>query len=623
MPLVPASTVLNAAVLTYENMDLLSFAGPAGAIQTSLIARVFTVADSQDPIRCQTFQTIVPQYGFADAPRIDILVLPSGGGLRELLGDQLSLDWIKATASRARCVLAVGMSVVALARAGVLTDEHVVAPRPAVDLIMASAPAVKVSSELPSARSGRFFTAQNPSAAIEQCINIVHAMADEHRARGLALRLGVDWQALEEPAELPALPAAGDGPSDQPAQTSGDKNREANEKLGGKEPPKRNPEERDGQDWPNWRGPDANGVSTEDGWADQGSSTALWRAEAGIGHSAVTVVGDRVYVLGFDDAKSEDNLRCLDIETGEQVWTYSYPAELNAVGHGGGTLTTPTVRGNRVYVSSRKGVIRCLDAANGAVLWCKTVAKDLGLKGTEYGFAASPLLVDDLLIYEVAAIVALDAQSGELRWQTRDLEALYSTPTPFELDGRPRLAAFTKQGLYILDRSTGEELAKHPFRKGPSTVNASSPVVIDDRLFISSSYDHGCAMLSLDDEALIPLWQSRVMRTKLSGSVFFEQHLYGFDESTLKCIDLEGEEIWRKRGLGMGALTVADGRLVIMTARGDLVIADASLQGFKERSRRKVFSAGSCWTTPVVAHGRIFCRNSLGTVVCLDHRPGK
>ena len=110
------------------------------------------------------------------------------------------------------------------------------------------------------------------------------------------------------------------------------------------------------------------------------------------------------------------------------------------------------------------------------------------------------------------------------------------------------------------------------------------------------------------------------MKNQMAGAVLWDAHLYGFDDKLLKCIDLEGKELWRERGLGQGALMAADGRLIVISEQGELVVARATPEGYQELSRAKVLDGDVCWTMPVLANGRIYCRNHAGDLVCLDHR---
>jgi outer membrane protein assembly factor BamB len=372
------------------------------------------------------------------------------------------------------------------------------------------------------------------------------------------------------------------------------------------------------EDWPCWRGPRGDNVSLETDWRVEGRE--LWRAQVGIGHSSCAVAAGRVYTLGFVESESADHLWCLDAETGKVLWTQSWPAELMALFHSGGTLTTPAVADGRVWCSNRSGVLRAFDAEIGDPLHAIDLRERHDVHPTDWGFGGSHLLIDGRVLVNASRTLALDPESGETIWASDDRLAMYSTPTALEHSGRPRLAVFAKQGLVLLDRADGKELAFHAWRRGDSTVNASSPVVIDDRIFISSAYDHGCAMLRITDEGFEVIFESKVMRNRLSGCVLFEDHLYGFDESMLKCIDLEGKEAWRKRGLGMGALTLAAGRLILASEKGELVLAAASPKGFEELTRTRLFETGPLWASPVLCEGRVFVRSSQGELQCRNHR---
>ena len=157
--------------------------------------------------------------------------------------------------------------------------------------------------------------------------------------------------------------------------------------------------------------------------------------------------------------------------------------------------------------------------------------------------------------------------------------------------------------------------------KGKVSVNASTPVPVGERVFISSGYNHGCALVEFTDEGARSVWENKALRTVLSGAVLYDDHLYGFDESKLKCVALDGKEMWRKRGLGQGALIASDGRLILMSEKGDLIVAQATPEKYVELSKARVMDGGASWTTPTLAGGLIFCRNGQGTLVCRDHRP--
>lgn len=373
------------------------------------------------------------------------------------------------------------------------------------------------------------------------------------------------------------------------------------------------------QDWPCWRGADGDGVAESTEWSPQGAK--LWSRNVGVGFSSASIVGERLFTLGFDVRTNVDTVFCLSAETGAELWTTSYRARRRGVGtHDGGTLTTPTVTGERVLVASREGWLRSLDAATGEVCWLRNLAGDAGTVPEEFGFSVSPLVFEESVIAGVDRVVAVDEDTGAIRWQSDVLGAHHSTPTLFELGGEPRLAVFGQTGLYVLDPRTGRNLCWYPWEGGHRGRNVATPVTVGERIFISSLANQGCALLEFGDDRAQAVWISPAMQNRMAGCVLVNGHLYGFDESLLKCLDLGGREVWRLRGLGDGAVSAAGERLVLLSSRGELIVADASPEGYRERARTELFEDGSFWSPPVFAGGRIYTRSSLGEVACTDHR---
>ncbi len=373
-------------------------------------------------------------------------------------------------------------------------------------------------------------------------------------------------------------------------------------------------------DWPQWLGPDRDGISKEEGWSVEGKDEALWEKNVGIGYSTVSIQNGQLYTQGHNVELQEDAVYCLDPVTGEEIWVHPFPSKTWKRAHGGGSLATPTVDGKVVFASHREGNFFCLDAESGEVLWERQLEAEYDLENATWGFAAAPLVFDDMVVMNNGWVLAFDKKDGELKWRSeQDYGHAYSTPAPFEYGRRECLAVFCGDGLSVIERKTGKEVATYEW-KTRYDVNAATPVVAsNDRIFISSGYGHGCAMLQLKKDELSPLWESKVMQTQMSGCVLYENHLYGYDESTLKCIDLDGEELWAEK-LGKAAMVIADEKILAMSSRGELVILEASPKAYEELYRKKVLDGGVYWTTPVLSNGLIYCRNSRGDLVCLDHR---
>lgn len=376
--------------------------------------------------------------------------------------------------------------------------------------------------------------------------------------------------------------------------------------------------------WPAWRGADGTNVSVERGWSSEGAEEALWKVQVGRGHSSVVVADGRLYTQGFDEAKNLDRISCRDALTGVEQWRHEYPAELDADGHGGGTHSTPTVADGVVFSFERQGVLRALEAATGKVLWQRDIAAEHEAKPTDYGFGSAPLVVGELVIVNAAKVVALERANGEPRWVTADLGAYYSTPALCKLGGRETLASFTRPGLYVLDLADGAVRHHFPFKKGETSVSASTPVVVDaETLFISAGYGHGAALVDFASGAPLAKWETKAMRTQMSGCVLVDGCFFGFDETMLKCLDLAGKERWRTRGLGMGALTASDGRLIVISGNGELVIVAAKPEKYQELAKRRVLSGSSFWASPVLCDGRIYVKSGEGELACLDHRAAR
>ncbi|MCD4699178.1 MAG: PQQ-binding-like beta-propeller repeat protein [Phycisphaerae bacterium] len=380
----------------------------------------------------------------------------------------------------------------------------------------------------------------------------------------------------------------------------------------------------DAADWPNWRGPKHNGISDEKGWMKawlKEEPKVLWEKSVGVGYSSVAVVGDRVYAMG--NSGGRDTVWCLNADTGKEIWQRPYSCPRDPAGGYSGPRATPTVDGKHVFAMSHNGQVFCLDADSGKVIWKKNVPKELGGGIPQWGLAGSPLVVGKLLILNIGtAGVAMDKATGKIVWKTGAGKAGYATPVLFETDGRKCLAIFGATSLAIVDATNGKPIARHPW-KTKYDVNAADPIIFGDRIFISSNYGVGCALLQFRGKNLKSLWKNKKMRNHFNSCVLWKGHIYGFDASGLRCMDFAtGGVKWSQRGFGrQSSLVIADGKMIMMEERrGTLVVAEASPDGYKELARRKVLS-GTCWTVPVLSGGRIFCRNHQGKLICLKVGP--
>lgn len=379
-------------------------------------------------------------------------------------------------------------------------------------------------------------------------------------------------------------------------------------------------------DWFRWRGPNLNGVSNEKDWLAKWPAEGpkqLWKNKVGTGFSSVSVSDGRVFTMGNEN--DIDSVFCFEANTGKQIWKHSYPCKLDPKFYEGGPSVTPTVDGKNVFTLSRKGDLLCLNAENGKVIWTKNVAKELGAEIPTWGFAGSPLVQKNLLLLNVgSAGTALDKSNGKVIWTSGKGPSGYSTGVPADFDGTHAVVFAGEKSIFAVAVADGKKLWEHPWKTGYD-VNAADQIIVGDKVFISSGYGHGSALLQIKNGKVNVLWENKNLRNHINSSVLLDGFLYGFDGDTgpkadFKCVEFAtGNVKWSQPKLGAGALMAADGKLIIMTDPGELIVAEATPDSFKPISRAQVLG-GRNWTTPVLSNGRIYCRNAKGDLVCLDVR---
>ena len=367
--------------------------------------------------------------------------------------------------------------------------------------------------------------------------------------------------------------------------------------------------------WPVYRGANHNGISSETGWFDPAAGVkTVWSKRIGTGFSSITVSGGRVYSMG-QLTKGKDTVSCFDAKTGEKVWAYSYACPLNPKLHEGGPSSTPTVDGDRLYTVSKVGHVFCLDAAKGTRIW----GVKLLSKMPTWGFSGSAIVVGDKLILNAhSAGIALDKATGKVAWKSAPGAGGYASPVPYTSGGKTNVVLFSMASVMAVKADDGTRVWQHPW-KTKYNINAADPIVIGsgEKVFISSGYGHGCTLLDISSGTPKELWMNTNMRNKHTCSILYNGAIFGSDETTLTCLDIKtGKKNWTQKGLGRGSLTLADGKLIVLSDSGKLVIAEASASGFKELASGSILK-GKCWTAPVLAGGKIYARSAAGTLVCV------
>jgi len=376
------------------------------------------------------------------------------------------------------------------------------------------------------------------------------------------------------------------------------------------------------EDWPQWRGPNRDGISKETGWLSTWPAAGpkqLWTASVGIGYSSFSISKGRLYTMG--NVAEKDYVYCLDAETGQQKWAFEYACPSRDPNGYHGTRCTPTVDGNYVYTLSREGHFFCLDTATGQKVWAREFKKDFGGKVPRWGFAGSPLIEKDWVLTEAggpgASVVAMNKLTGEVIWKAGSEGAGYSSLVAFDLGKERLLLQFAEDQLICRRMANGSELWKLPWKTSYG-VNSATPIIQGDEAFISSGYGFGCARIKITPQAAQEVWRNKNMKNHVNSCVLVDGHLYGYDESELKCLDWKtGEVKWGNKNYGKGALMYADGKLILYSQTGKLGLAEASPEGFKELASFQALTGKDTWANPVLANGRIYIR-SLEKMMALD-----
>ena len=386
--------------------------------------------------------------------------------------------------------------------------------------------------------------------------------------------------------------------------------------------------------WPQWRGPERTGLSTETGllrqWPADGPSLAWSTSDLGEGYGSVAIQGGRIFVQGTRETDSA--LFCLEESSGRTLWTASLGDRLEH-GRGPGPRGTPTIVEDRIYVLTENGDLACLQAADGQTLWHRNILKDFKGENPKWLISESPLVDGNRLIVmpggDQASLVALDKDTGKTIWTSKALSdgAGYSSCVVADVHGIRTLLAFTAAAAVGLRAGDGQLLWRYE-PVANRTANVATPVVYRDKAFYSSAYGTGCALLQLkaDNGSMEAkeVYFNRDMMNHHGGVVLVDGYLYGFSNAILTCMEFEtGKVMWKDRSVGKGSVAFADGHLYLFSEKNVVGLAEATTEGYREKGRFEVADQGwPSWAHPVVSGGRLYIRNQ-GVLNCYDVLAGK
>jgi outer membrane protein assembly factor BamB len=400
-----------------------------------------------------------------------------------------------------------------------------------------------------------------------------------------------------------------------------------------------------GAEWPNYRGPGADGVCPETvnlNWPTSGPKV-VWKVPTKNGFSSFSVTGGKVFTQVNRDLDGALREICvaLDAATGKEIWfadvgvgKYDQGGDSGAPDNkgGDGPRSTPTVNAGKVYVFNQFLVLFCLDAQTGKQLWTRDLIKENTGRNIPWKSAASPVVDGEVVFIGGGgpgeSLLAVNKDTGAVVWKSQDEFITHATPVVADILGVRQVIFFARSGLVSVAAKDGALLWRFPFEFKTST--AASPVVGGDIVYCSAAYGvgGGACRISKQGEGLTATQLYKIPGDKQianhwSTPVLKDGCLYGvyglkqYGVGPLKCVELAtGQVKWSQAGFGEGNVILVGDRLLALTDTGQLVLVKASPEGYQETARAKVLE-GKCWSTPALSDGRLYVR-STKEGACLD-----
>ena len=417
-----------------------------------------------------------------------------------------------------------------------------------------------------------------------------------------------------------------------------------------------------GIDWPTFLGPNHDSKSPEKGlttpWPAEGPRV-VWQRKLGVGYGTCSVALGRLFQ--FDRHGDKVRLTCMKSETGEELWRFEVPTEYeDIIGYNNGPRCCPVIDGDRVTILGPGGMLHCLKVTDGTLVWKNDTTKEFGVQQNFFGVGSTPIIEGDLLIAQVGGsppdsppiqsgavkpngtgIVAFDKRTGEIKYKIADELASYAGPVVATIGGRRWCFVFARGGLVGFEPASGKVDFHYPWRSSKiESVNASNPVVVGDRVFISECYTIGSSLLKVKPGGYEVVWKDgrvrvQAMATHWNTSIHVDGYLYGSSgrhskQATLRCVEMAtGKVTWSVPGLNRCSLLLVDGYFICLGEDGVLRLIKVNHERYDIISKAVLRSADGAplleypaWAAPIVSHGLMYVRGK-DRLVCVEVIPTK
>ena len=382
--------------------------------------------------------------------------------------------------------------------------------------------------------------------------------------------------------------------------------------------------------WTDFRGPVRDGhyrqqpIRTD--WPADGLKP-MWKEPVGGGYASLVIANGRAFTI--EQRGPKEVVAAYDVMTGRELWTNGWTAAFREMMGGDGPRATPTWADGRVYALGAQGEFRVLEDNSGRTIWRTNILEDAGARNLQWGMSASPLIVNNTVVVlpggpNGQSIVAYDRATGKRAWSAQGDQQAYSSPMLATLAGVQQILVFSASRLMGLTTDGTKVLWEYPW-KTQFDINAAQPLLVaDNRLFLSSGYGTGAAVVEIDNRgeamSVREVWRSNRMKNQFTSSVLHDGYVYGLDENILACIDAgTGDLKWKGGRYGYGQVLLASGHLIVLTEDGNLALVRATPERHDERVRFPAIE-GKTWNHPAISDGVLLVRN-LAEMAAFDLRP--